>query len=232
LHLEWVNKIIVSHWEGEYENPAFEDVKYVTSLPVSNMGINNRNAQIITSHRGLQEVSTEFCAKLRSDQKISLDSMNMMYNFMLKRPNKICVAGFYRPFPFHPRDHMFWGKTCDVAEVFDIPLDKSTHHVLSPHDSWPNPGFFAANVRAECYIVSQYLAGKNSQVAQMVKNPQIFLCDFSPQWEDAKKLSDELMPKYFAPFPRIDFHWPKHNIYNYDYEGCARFYGEHWGEPD
>lgn len=226
--LPWVGQIIISCWNDDPETICGD--KTVRSLPLSNNGIGNRNAQIVTSRKGLLETRSDFCAKLRSDQKISLDSMNKMYAYMIDRPDKICVAGFYRPFPFHPRDHMFWGLTHEVAELFDIPLDKNTHHISNPPDSWPNPGFYAAKTRAECYIVSQYLAKKNDHVKRMVENPQIFLYDFSPQWEDAKRLSDELMPKYFAPFPKIDFEWPKHNMTSYDYDGCARLYGEYWGE--
>ena len=128
--LEWVNDVIVSTWE---DDPPILADKVVRSLPITNLGIGNRNAQIVTSHRGLQEVKTDFCAKLRSDQTISLDSMNKMYGFSLKNQEKICVAGFYRPFPFHPRDHIFWGQTAEVAEVFEVPLSflmNPTHHML------------------------------------------------------------------------------------------------------
>jgi len=223
--LEWVNDVIVSTWE---DDPPILADKVVRSLPITNLGIGNRNAQIVTSHRGLQEVKTDFCAKLRSDQTISLDSMNKMYGFSLKNQEKICVAGFYRPFPFHPRDHIFWGQTAEVAEVFDIPLDKQEKVPIS--ELWPQKGSYAQYTRAECYLVSQYLAKKYSRVKAMTENPQNFLVDFSPQWETARELSEELMDKHFIPFPKIDFQWPKHNITSYDYEGCAAFYGEFWSD--
>jgi hypothetical protein len=226
--LPWVESIIISCWKDDPQIIAGD--KIVRSLPLSNNGIGNRNAQITTSHKGLMQVKTDFAAKLRSDQKISLDSMNIMYEFMLKHEDKICVMGMYKPFPFHPRDHSFWGKTKELVSLFDIPLDNSKHHISNPHDSWPNPGFYSLNTRAECHIASQYLAKKDSRVRNMVNWQSMYLHDFSPRWQEAKDLSDELMPKYFIPFPRISFEWPKHGLTSYPYESCANSYGEFWTE--
>ena len=226
--LPWVESVIISCWKDDPQIIAGD--KIVRSLPLSNNGIGNRNAQITTSHKGLSQVKTDYSAKLRSDQKISLDSMNLMYEFMLANPDKICAMGMYRPFPFHPRDHSFWGQTKELVSLFDIPLDKATHHVSNPHDSWPNPGFYAANTRAECYIASHYLAKKYRQVKKMIDWPEQYLTDFSPRWEAAKWLSDELMVKHFVPFPRVDFEWPKHGLSSYPYESCANSYGEFWTE--
>ena len=226
--LDWVESIIISCWKDDPQIIAGD--KIVRSLPLTNNGIGNRNAQITTSHKGLMQVKTDFSAKLRSDQKISLDSMNLMYEFMLANSDKICVMGMYKPFPFHPRDHSFWGKTKELVSLFDIPLDKTTHHISNPHDSWPNPGFYAANTRAECYIASQYLAKKYPRVKKMVESSNQYLTDFSSRWEDAKTLSDELMVKHFIPFPRINFEWPKHGLTSYPYESCANSYGEFWTE--
>ena len=227
--LPWVRQIIISCWRDnlDYEIPG---AKMVKSLPLSNNGIGNRNAHIITSYRGLLEVKTNFCAKLRSDQKISLDSMNLMYDYMLKHQDKVCVMGFYEPFPFHPRDHSFWGKTSKVISVFDIPLDPNMWNGSAPYDSWPYAGFYANHVRAECYIASQYLAKKCPKVKKMTEFPQQYLCDFSDRWEEAKTLSEELMDKYFIPFPKIDFEWPKHGMTNYHYEWARANYGEFWGD--
>lgn len=224
--LEWVNRIIVSSWKHDEDVPLAD--KNVKSLPLSNNGIGNRNAHIVTSHRGLQEVQTEFCAKLRSDQIISNESMNLMYEYSLKRPDKVCVAGFYKPFPFHPRDHIFWGPTEEVYSVFDIPLD--AQEKIEMCEMWPQKGSYASFTRAECYIASQYLSKKDYRVKIMADNPRNFLVDFAPQWGEAKELSEKLMPKYFAPFPKIELEWPKHHLASYNYEGCASFYGEYWGE--
>lgn len=226
--LEWVNRIIVSSWKDDEDVPLAD--KVVKSLPLSNNGIGNRNAHIVTSHRGLQEVQTEFCAKLRSDQIISNESMDLMYKYSQKRPNKVCVAGFYEPFPFHPRDHIFWGQTKEVYSIFDIPLDAQEKEEMC--DIWPQKGSYASFTRAECYIVSQYLAKKDHRVRVMAENPKDYLVDYSPQWREAKELSEKLMPEYFAPFPKIDFEWPKHNMKSYHYDWAKSNYGEFWGEND
>ncbi len=226
--LEWVDSIIISCWKDDPQIICGN--KIVRSFPLSNNGIGNRNAQITSSHKGLSQVTTDFSAKLRSDQKISLDSMNLMYEFMLEHEDKICVMGMYKPFPFHPRDHSFWGQTKKLVSLFDIPLDKASHHISNPHDSWPHAGFYAANTRAECYIASQYLAKEDWRVKKMTEWPSEYLYDFSPKWNEALALSEELMVKYFIPFPRINFEWPKHGLFSYPYEACARHYNEYWTE--
>ena len=192
--------------------------------------------QDITQRRKLEEevhqknvLMKNILAKLRSDQKISFDSMNIMYDRMMKNQDKIGTLGFYKPFPFHPRDHSYWGQTNELKELFAAPHDPAWHYISNPVDAWPHSGFYAYQTRSECYIASHYLARKDSRVKEMVDNPQDYLWDFSPKWEDALKLSEELMPKYFYPMPRIDFEWPKHGLSAYPYESVAKSYGESWG---
>jgi hypothetical protein len=224
--LPWVHRIIVSTWNKSYLPVSADEV--IVSLPLSNNGIGNRNAQITTSYAGLREVTTDFAAKLRSDQKISLDSMNVLYERMLTNQDKILTLGSYKPFPFHPRDHSFWGRTKNLIDLFDIPHDHDSHEVSNPHDTWPYPGFYAHHTRAECYIASQYLAKKDHRVKRIVEAPVQYLHDFAPCWEYSKEVSDELMPKYFLPAPKIDFEWPKHGMSAYNYDWAASHYGETW----
>lgn len=226
--LPWVHRVIVSTWDGYYAPPSADETFY--SFPLSNNGIGNRNAQITTSYNGLREVMTDFAAKLRSDQKISLDSMNALYERMLVNQDKILTLGFYRPFPFHPRDHSFWGTTENLVDLFDIPHDHNTYPVSNPHDSWPHPGFYSHFTRAECYIASQYLAKKDHRAKRMVEAPIQYLHDFAPSWEYAKEVSDELMPKFFVPAPKIDFEWPKHGMSAYHYDWAERNYQEYWAD--
>ncbi len=228
--IPWVNKIIVSCWKDDSIKVLEDDqVKIIQSIPPKNNGIGNRNYHIVSSFNGLQYAETSFVAKLRSDQKISLDSMNVLYERMMQNPDKIGTLGFYKPFPFHPRDHSFWGRKEKLQELFDIPLDEAWHYQSNPVDSWPHQGFYSYQTRAECYIASQYLAKKDSRVKEMVNNPQTYLWDFSEKWDAAIKLSEELLPQYFYPMPRIDFEWPKHGLSSYPYESVAKSYGEYWG---
>ena len=229
--LPWVNKVVVSCWDNDF--PFIldqEKVKVVKSILPSNKGIGNRNCHIVSSFNGLKQVKTEFAVKVRSDQKISLDSMNLMYERMMENPDKIGVLGFYKPFPFHPRDHSFWGRTSSLIELFDIPFDPSWHHVSNPVDAWPHPGFYSYQTRAESYIASNYLAKKDGRVQIMLENPSIYLWDFAPRWDKALEISEEVMPKYFFPMPRIDMEWPKHNLSSYPYDSCAASYGEYQAE--
>lgn len=226
--LPWVNKIIASCWQDDSESQYAN--KVVRSLPLSNNGIGNRNAHITTSHKGLMEATTDYSAKLRGDQKISLKSMNVLYNRMLRDQNKILTLGFYAYLPFHPRDHSFWGPTEELVELFDIPLDHDRSEISNPHDAWPHQGFYANHTRAETYIASNYLAKKDSAVERMVNASKIYLHDYSPLWDNAKRLSEEIMPKYFSCAPKIDFEWPKHGLSSYHYAFAASHYGEFWSE--
>ena len=132
LQLEFVNNVIISCWENsniESDNPRIIIIK---NIDVDNPGLKNRNRQIKSSLEGLKKVKTEFSAKFRGDQKVSLDSMYKMYNFYninkkremtyhddeSKPINKICVLGIFPNFPFHPADEIFWGNTHDLIELY------------------------------------------------------------------------------------------------------------------
>jgi len=226
--LDWINEIIVSCWEGDIDS-IYAD-KIIKSKPILNNGIGNRNAHIATSLAGLKISNIEYSAKLRSDQKISLQSMDCLYNKMIKNQDKILTLGFYKKFPFHPRDHSFWGKTSELISLFDIPLDEDCNDIPNPCDNWPGYGFYANHTRAECYIVSNYLAKKDERVKKMIESPIDYLFDFSPQRSFAMSVNEELMNKYFIPAPKINFEWPKHNLKNYHYQFAENHYGEFWSE--
>lgn len=223
--LKWVDKIIISSWEGLEREIEFDTVY---SKPLKNNGIGNRNAQIVSSLEGLKKASCEFSVKLRGDQLISLDSMSLLYKFMLDNSSKIVTLGFYKYFPFHPRDHSFWGKTEELIKLFDIPLDDVSFETANPIDSWPHSGFYSQHTRAETYIGSNYLAKKDDRVKNMIEHPKEYLYDFSPKWSEANYVSNELMPKFFVPSPKIDLQWPKYNLLSYNYEACSAHYGEFW----
>jgi hypothetical protein len=225
--LNWVDKIIFSSWENN-SNSIYAD-ENVKSKILLNNGLGNRNAQIVTSLNGLKVSNTEYSAKLRSDQKISIDSMNYLYKKMFENKDKILTLGFYKSFPFHPRDHSFWGKTSELIELFNIKLDDKVHEVSNPHDDWPNKkSFYSFHLRTECYIVAHYLAKKDERVKNMLDNYTEYLTDFAPQHSEALELDKELMQKYFALSAKINFEWPKHNLKNYHYDFAANFFGEFW----
>jgi hypothetical protein len=229
--LPFVNKIIISCWDQDITPPS-NDILFVKSLDVSFPGLGNRNRQIKSSFEGLKKSSTEFSVKLRTDQKISLDSMCLMYDFYnkhkkqdlhfsngLKPKNKICVAGIFRPFPFHPRDHIFWGNTNDLLELFNIPYD-----VVSLNDD------YTKYIRSEAYICMWYFAKFDIEIQHYINNYKLYLVDNAPLIKDALVKSNDLGPKIFQPFPKIDFEWPKYGLSKYHYDFTENQLGEYWGD--
>lgn len=219
--LAWVKTIIVSCWESCSDlNFNNSKVKIVKTKDIPDGGITNRNRQIVSTLNGLKQVKTEFSAKFRTDQEISLDSMNEMYEFYqehkerkrtftnneVKPYNRICVASIFKEFPFHPRDHWFWGNTKDLIDLFSIPLElgqklpKNVHRI----ENW------LSIVRSEVYISQFYCAKFDSRVKKMIENPLEYLVDRAPNIKKAFKLSKELMDDIFKVFPRVHYKWPKY----------------------
>ena len=233
LQLEFVNNVIISCWKSdniETNNPRIIVVK---SDDVDNPGDVNRNRQIKSSLEGLKHVKTEFSARFRSDQKISLESMKMMYTFYEKNKereltfyddtskpkNKICVAGIFRPYPFHPRDHMFWGNTEDLLDVFNIPYSNTQ----------PGDCNYNKITRAEAYIASHYYAKFDPIINTFINNDKIYLVDNAPKIAEAFDISNKIITKVFQPFPKIEFEWPRQNLKQYYYDYTEKYYGEYWG---
>ncbi len=181
-------------------------------------GPGNRNLQIKSSLEGVRFSDTDICVKMRSDQKISLESMTMMNEFyeQHKAPNIIFVAGIFPTFPFHPRDHIFWGQRENLLTLFNIPYDFS-----------PQTDDYTKVLRSEAYICQWYYAQHDERAAYMVKNWQEYLLDNSPLRHEAIELSERV--KLFKPFPRIDFEWPKYGMKEYHYEYTKQVYGEYQG---
>ncbi len=230
LHLDFVDKIIVSCWKNDVLPNAHDRIIVIQSDDLPNPGHGNRNRQIKTSLVGLQNSTAKFSVKLRSDQKISHDSMKLMYDFYerhqeqelsffdgSKPRNRICVAGIFRPFPFHPRDHIFWGNTQDLIDVFSIPYDNT-----STNDD------YTKFLRSEAYICMWYYAKFDPEVAKFVNEPAKYLVDRAPCLNEALVKSNYWGAKIFKPFPKIDFAWPKYGLSNYHYDHTASVYGEYW----
>jgi WavE lipopolysaccharide synthesis protein len=230
LSLEFVNNVILSCWENDITR-NIDKIKTIKSQDVEYPGVGNRNRQIKSSLVGMKNSTTEFSIKLRSDQKISLDSMRLMYEFyerhkereltFVDNPNKpynrICVAGIFRPFPFHPRDHIFWGNTQDLIDVFDVPYDMESKN--EDYDKY---------LRAEAYLCMWYFIKFDSSVRHYIENYTNYLVDSAPHKNEALLKSEYLCPKIFKPFPKINFEWPKHGLKNYHYDFTERTLGEYW----
>lgn len=218
--------VVRSHWLS----PHMPDLTKVLSDPPKNCGVGNRNIQITSTNAGLSQVETPYVWKVRSDQILPVNTIKYINNFIhdpcYKEPElprcvidvdgPIFVAGNYRLFPFHPRDHMFLGYTKDIKDLFDIPLDYISESTN-----------YSKFLRAEAWIGANFLAKKKPRVRHFLNNFQEFLVDNAPQIEYARQISDMITPKVFKALPRIDFSWPKHGLERYHYH-VGESLSEYW----
>ena len=135
--------------------------------------------------------------------------------------NRICVAGIFAPYPFHPRDHIFWGNTADLLDLYNIDYD------LSPHPAYATADYRFL-VRSESYIGARYCSKFFSKILQYISNPELYLFDFAPKIQESLALSDDITEKIFKTFPKIDMEWPKYGLKEYYYDFTKLNFGEIW----
>ncbi len=124
-------------------------------------GVNNINRQIVNTLAGLTRVRTPFAMKLRSDFAVSgHDFLNFFDSYPESEKkyqvfsHKLLSCCYFSrnpregvPFPFHPSDLMFFGKTDDLLKLFDIPLMTKEEAYwdsakLPPFQYWPEQYVF------------------------------------------------------------------------------------------
>ena len=231
LQLEFVNTIIISCWKGDQIQTTNPRINVIASEDIKTPGLGNRNRQIYSSLVGLQNVKTPFSAKMRSDQKVSLEGMRLMNSFYEKnkerklkfydnpeRPfNQICCAGIFPSFPFHPRDHTYWGNTTDLIDVFSAPFDLI---------STTNEYIYTKWLRSEAYIASHYYSKFDSRISNFIENFKDYLVDEAPKIQEAFEVNNAIITKVFLPFPKVEFAWPKYEFYTHNnyYEYTERTY--------
>ncbi|GEM_PF-2567776 len=228
--LDWVQEIVVSCWDTcPGAAPAHPRIRILRGPDIANPGTGNRNRQIVSSHRGLASVETRtHCAKFRSDQIIAAGELDRMYQWWCRHRNpapmssvyrdRIFTLGLYRTFPYHPRDHVFWGWWSDLNALFGIPLDPEA----------PNADY-DARTRAETYIGQFYFARVDGRAARHAAAPLEYLVDAAPRRDEAMAVDAAWRELLFASFPRIQMKWPKHHLESYHYDVGATF-GEYWSE--
>jgi hypothetical protein len=223
LKLPFVNNIIVSCWEDDSCSEHSDRVSIIKNNYPELRGNGNVNLQIISSLNGLKRSKSKFSIKIRSDQKYTYDSMMKMYSFFIKnnektmsyqyqndRPNnKIFVSGVYPGLLFHPRDHVFWGNTQDLIDLFSIPIDRNDICSLINVPERGLGRYFDCFTRGETYIGAHYCARFDDRINRMILNSADYLYDNSINWNHAKELSDNITFKVFKSFPKsiIDFNW-------------------------
>jgi tetratricopeptide (TPR) repeat protein len=233
LKLPFVNNVIVSCWEEDKPSVERDRVIFVKNTLPLTAGTDNRNLQIVTSHNGLKFVSTEYAAKMRSDQEYDHDSMQNMFNFFKENyDGRLLVAGMYPEIPFCPRDHIFWGKSEDLRKLFDIPLEYNGFIDQIKVDKNELAKYYKYFVPTEVYIGSRYAASKDERVIPMILESKEYLYNESKKWDDARKLSKEISSTLFKSFPRtgINLKWERKEWDSYPYDVQRNYYGERWHE--
>jgi hypothetical protein len=239
--LPFVNSIILSCWNTDdliklelLDSDNSQKLIVVPNEKPFTFGDDNINLQIVSSYSGLIKSSTEYAIKMRTDQLYDYDSMMVMYNFFIenRKDHLIFVPGMYPHLLFHPRDHLFWGKTKDLIKLFDIPLkiNNVTDKVrISKQDLWKYYGYF---IRSETYIGANYCSNFDDRIKLFLIQPEKYLFDGSSNWQESLEVSDTITKKLFKSFPRtnINLSWPKKNLNSYPYDDQKYGYNECWHE--
>jgi len=236
LLLDFVNKIIVSCWDTCIIN--FEESNKVQLIKnsyndVPKLGGGNVNLQIQTSKVGILHTTKDIVVKIRTDQQFCLeDIINMKttfensyqtnYKFLdgSGPKGKIFTTGMFPDFPYHPRDHLFWGFREDLQKFFDIPF--------SPQDNLYNN--FNKAIRAETYLGANYFKNFNNDVKKHIDNFDEYLLDKSTKRQEALDCYEKNVDNIFGLFARSRLIWKKYGLNNYKLLGYPHIYKEYWGE--
>jgi len=234
LELSIINKIIISCYDDCNIPDSIDDNIIVSRIPdVKWYGVGNVNRQIATSFNGLKLVSTERSAKMRSDQMVHKDDMEMMKIFMESNIScdinftdgsgpigSIFVYGMTQRFPFHPRDHIYWGHTKDLLSLFDISYNNERPDNMN--GAIPsNPNYeFINYVRAESYVGMHYYSKFSEKIKEYIKNPSKYINvsemgpapNINETWNEYLPIRDRVM----KTFPQIRMKWPKYQSNNFE----------------
>lgn len=248
LTLGFVNDVVISCWEGddvpEIDHARIRVVK--SSLPPSS-GTGNRNLQLVSSLAGVKMTSAQYVAKMRNDQRYNIDSMYKMNEYFNnncdkiidfehdkdKPYNPIFVAGYFKDFPFHPRDHLFWGHRNDLIDLFSCPLETvALEEKLNIKDVSELSHMYDCFVRTESYIGSHYCSNFDTKIKKMLLQPDKYLYDDAPLIDEAMELSKKLSKKVFKSFPKdgVDLEWFKYGWPTYKYDSQRKEFSERWAE--
>ena len=145
---------------------------------------------------------------------------------------KIFVAGVYPDLVFHPRDHIFWGRTEDLNYLFDIPLEYNSLVDKVRIGKYELAQYANYLTRPETYIGAHYCTRFDDRIKRMLIQPENYLYDYAPQWNEAHQISSETLKKAFKAFPRtgIDLEWPKRSTQSYPYDTQKQYSNECWSE--
>ena len=237
-NLDFVENVIISTWEDSQINQAVpSDITVLRNKKPLNPGPGNINLQIISSLEGARACTSEDVMKIRSDQRITDDSFNKIYQFYIsnkssatlkylsgeKQKSKIFVIGNNNTYPFHPQDHIYWVHRDDIIKLLDIPLSNEEPY---PGAVCPS-GYFDTHIRSPMYIGMHYYAKFFTDAKYHVENWKDYLLDGSNNRHEAMKFYTPVRDSIFQVLPRLNMHWEKYNSgYWYSYEADGEYYAD------
>jgi hypothetical protein len=234
LQMPFVGDVIVSCWEDDPKETIHSSrVKFVRNKKPLTPGTDNRNLQITSSLAGLKKSTTKTTLKVRSDQIYTKESLQIMRDYyeVNKKSNTLFVSGLFPSLLFHPNDHIFWGETSDLIALFDIPLEFNglIDKIKVGKDKLHK--YYNHFIRSETYIGAHYCAKFNEEINLMLLQPDKFLYDGAPNWQQAHELSKQLTNVYFKSFPKtgMEMYWASKGI-QYPYEEQKLIYNQCWSE--
>jgi hypothetical protein len=85
--------------------------------------------------------------------------------------------------------------------------------------------------RPETYIGAHYCTRFDDRIKRMLIEPEKYLYDGAPLWNETHEVSNSILPLAFKSFPRteIDLVCPKRDFHTYPYE-TQYLSGERWDE--
>ena len=231
LQLTFTNKVIISTWDYEQEKCSTyapnDKIEYIFSKPPERDDLRNLNYQIISSREGLKLSTTDIVIKARSDQTISSKDMEMLNVFYNKfhEGKEIFTLGMGTHFPYHPQDHVFWGRREDLINLFDLPPTS-----YSTHESKID---FNITLRSNIHLGVYYYARFSELAKKHSTDPEKYLLDSAPNRQEAFDEYFRIQSLGFKPFPRVNMEWHKYGG-GYMYQGYAEqgevYHDEPWDD--
>jgi hypothetical protein len=207
-------RIILSTWKGETLPDDLDvDLVLFNEDPgcrprgeASDSKPNNVNRQVVSSYEGIKRSDRTYTLKMRTDFAVTgggfLDFLGIhpAYNAEYKVFRErvvVCMFGTRKPFgkhynlPFHVSDFACFGRTCDLANLYDIPLVTDEEFDYFRHRPDFQRGTFAVNrYNAEQSIIINFLR----------KNGKTVSCSYSTHVDkNIQRESDLFLVNNFVP---------------------------------
>ena len=229
--------IILSTWRDanvldlDYDKLIVSDDPGGQPLRVENgqvLGWNNVNRQIISTREGLKACTTPFAMKIRTD--ILIENLNFLSEFgrynardpeMTFVRDRVLSSAYhsrtghnrerYKPCLFHPNDWFYFGRTEDVLDMWDVPLQSDEDaRWFETHAKDPTKTDYSGHVGrwvAECYLWTRFLLKHTTFEYDSYFDTSPQLCELSERSMAANLVMlDQNRVKFISQkYPR--YHW-------------------------